>query len=225
MKWKQILTIGLSAATIMSAVPAESVLVYADTEMEAVSDGNEEISIADESQTEDNNESAETELTGDTEELTANAEEATGDAEELTVDTEGTAEENTETENLFSDDTEGQSEAAGADSEYGNVVDSGTIPDETSGTEVTWTVYDSGKLVLGGTGVTPDWSPWFENKESITDVIVGDGITALGERNFINYPALKTATFQGVISKIGNSAFEGCKLLRNIKVEGKASST
>lgn len=35
MKWKQILTIGLSAATIMSAVPVEGMTVYADTDIEA----------------------------------------------------------------------------------------------------------------------------------------------------------------------------------------------
>lgn len=39
MKWKQILTIGLSVATIMSAVPAEGILVYADSEAEAISAG------------------------------------------------------------------------------------------------------------------------------------------------------------------------------------------
>lgn len=229
MKWKQILTIGLSAATIMSAVPAEGVLVYADTELEAVSDSGEEISVTDENQPEDTDGFTENELTGDTEELTANAEESTGDTEELTATTEKSeepSEGNTEsTENLFSDDTEDQAEAAGVDSEYGAVVDSGTIPDETSGAEITWTVYDSGKLVLEGTGATPDWSPWFENKESITEVIVGDGITTLGERNFMKYPALETVTFQGSMSKISNSAFEGCKLLKNITVEGKAASS
>lgn len=35
MKWKQILTIGLSAATIMSAVPVEGMIVAADTDIEA----------------------------------------------------------------------------------------------------------------------------------------------------------------------------------------------
>ena len=34
-----------------------------------------------------------------------------------------------------------------------------------------------------------------------------------------------TVTFQGSMSKISNSAFEGCKLLKNITVERKASST
>ena len=36
---------------------------------------------------------------------------------------------------------------------------------QTSGSDITWSVYDSGKLVIEGTGATPDWSPWFEYKE------------------------------------------------------------
>ena len=55
-------------------------------------------------------------------------------------------------------------------------------------------------------------------------MIIGDGITALGERNFINYPTLKTVTVKGSLSKIGNSAFEGCKKLKNIAVEGATNA-
>ena len=69
-----------------------------------------------------------------------------------------------------------------AASEYGNLVDSETI----SGSDITWSFYDSGKLVIEGTGSTPDWSPWFNYKEQITEVIVSEGITTIGERNFIN---------------------------------------
>lgn len=130
MKWKQMLAIGLSAVTIMSAVQGEGIRVYAGTKTEV---------------------------------------------------------QNKETKKTLA-------KAAVTASEYGSVVDSETISDETSKTEITWTVYDSGKLVIEGTGVTPDWSPWFNYKEDITDVIIGDGITALGERNFMNYPTLKTVT-------------------------------
>ena len=160
MRWKQMLAIGLSAVTMMSAVPGEAVHVYAAAKTEVTKEGVKKTS------------------------------------------------------------KEASAKAAVTSSEYGSEVDSGTISDETSGTEITWTVYDSGKLVIDGTGVTPDWSPWFNYKEDITDVIIGDGITALGERNFINYPELSTVTIQGSLSKIGNSAFEGCKKLKNITVEG-----
>ena len=160
MKWKQMLAIGLSAVTIMSAVQGEGIRVYAGTKTEV---------------------------------------------------------QNKETKKTLA-------KAAVTASEYGSVVDSETISDETSKTEITWTVYDSGKLVIEGTGVTPDWSPWFNYKEDITDVIIGDGITALGERNFMNYPTLKTVTVKGNLSKIGNSAFEGCKKLKNITVEGATNA-
>lgn len=120
---------------------------------------------------------------------------------------------------LMSGDTEksgGGSEA----SEYGNLVGSDTI----SGSDITWSVYDSGKLVIEGTGATPDWSPWFEYEEQITDVIIGDGITTLGERNFMNYPNLKTVTIKGVLSKISNSAFEGCKQIKSITATGAVNA-
>lgn len=103
------------------------------------------------------------------------------------------------------------------DSEYGKVIHSEAI----EGTEITWTVYDSGKLVIEGTGVTPDRAPWFNYKEYITDVIVGDGITGLGGGNFQNYENLKTITVQGSLTKVGVSAFEGCKKLKSIKIAGQ----
>ena len=164
MRWKQMLAIGLSAVTMMSAVPGEAVHVYA---------------------------AAKTEVTKERVEKTSK---------------------------------EASAKAAVTTSEYGSKVDSGTISDETSGTEITWTVYDSGKLVIDGTGVTPDWQPWFENKENIKDVIIGEGITALGERNFIECPELRTVTIQGNLSKIGSGAFERCKKLKNITVTGATNA-
>lgn len=105
-------------------------------------------------------------------------------------------------------------------SEYGNLVHSETISDSDSGSEITWSFFDSGKLVIEGTGSTPNWSPWFNYKERITDVIVGDGITTLGERNFINYSELKSVTIEGALSKISASAFEGCEKLKSITAMG-----
>ena len=126
---------------------------------------------------------------------------------------------NTANVKLMSGDTEksgGGSEA----SEYGNLM----YRDQLDDSDITWSVYDSGKLVIEGTGATPDWSPWFEYKEQITDVIIGDGITTLGERNFMNYPNLKTVTIKGVLSKISNSAFEGCKQIKSITATGAVNA-
>lgn len=126
---------------------------------------------------------------------------------------------NTANVKLMSGDTEksgGGSEA----SEYGNLMYREQLDDS----EITWSVYDSGKLVIEGTGATPDWSPWFYYKEQITDVIIGNGITTLGERNFMNYPNLKTVTIKGALSKISNSAFEGCKQIKSITATGAVNA-
>ena len=123
--------------------------------------------------------------------------------------------------------SDGSAEAA--DTEYGKEIYSDTLKDETKGISIKWTFYESGTLVIenaeDGNGSTPDWSPWFNYKEKITDVIIEDGITTLGERNFMQYPALKTVTIKGTLSKIGNSAFEGSKKLENISVTGKANAS
>lgn len=47
----------------------------------------------------------------------------------------------------------------------------------------------------------------------------------LGERNFTNYPNLKTVTIKGVLSKISNSAFEGCKQIKSITATGAVNAT
>lgn len=46
----------------------------------------------------------------------------------------------------------------------------------------------------------------------------------LGERNFTNYPNLKTVTIKGVLSKISNSAFEGCKQIKSITATGAVNA-
>lgn len=270
MKLKQIMTIGLSTAMLLSAVPAETVVFAADEQMEVETSAatNAEPDIATESADEgdaatfeedpgtvtSDNESADIEFNDSNDESTNNENinnqtvnsEITNDQsandetinnesandeiqieEEQEISDESTIDESTASdaaESVFGDNadiaafSDGSAEAA--DNEYGTVVDSETI----SGTEVTWTVYDSGKLVIGGTGSTPDWSPWFNYTEDITDVIIEDSITALGDRNFMQYPALKTVTFQGTLSKIGNSAFEGCTKLKSITAEGKTNA-
>lgn len=130
---------------------------------------------------------------------------------------------NTVATKLMSDNA--RKSGGGQSSESENLVHSETISDSDSGSEITWSFFDSGKLVIEGTGATPNWSPWFNYKEQITDVIVGDGITTLGERNFSNYSELKTVTIEGALSKISASAFEKCGKLKSIAATGAVNAT
>ena len=38
--------------------------------------------------------------------------------------------------------------------------------------DITWTFYDSGTLVIDGSGSTPDYWPWFNYKEDVKKVVV-----------------------------------------------------
>ena len=270
MKLKQIMTIGLSTAMILSAVPAETVVFAANEQTATADTANAESDIATESaevweaafeaapetMTSDdegtdvaftdsndettNNQTVNSEITNDqsANDETINNEPANDEIqieEEQETSDESTIDESTVSdaaESVFDDNadiaafSDGSAEAA--DTEYGKEIYSDTLKDETKGSSIKWTFYESGTLVIenaeDGNGSTPDWSPWFNYKEDITDVIIKDGITALGERNFMQYPALKTVTIQGTLSKISNSAFEGSKELENISVTGKTNA-
>lgn len=245
MKLKQIMTIGLSTAMILSAVPAETVVFAANEQTATADTANAESDIATESAeawaaafeaapetmtsddegtdvafTDSNDESANDEIQIEEEQETSD--ESTIDESTVSDAAESVFDDNADIA-AFSD---GSAEAA--DTEYGKEIYSDTLKDETKGISIKWTVYESGTLVIenaeDGNGSTPDWSPWFNYKEKITDVIIEDGITTLGERNFMEYPALKTVTIKGTLSKIGNSVFEGSKELENISVTGKTNN-
>lgn len=245
MKLKQIMTIGLSTAMILSAVPAETVVFAANEQTATADTANAEPDIATESAeagaaafeaapetmtsddegtdvafTDSNDESANDEIQIEEEQETSD--ECTIDESTVSDAAESVFDDNADIA-VFSD---GSAEAA--DTEYGKEIYSDTLKDETTGSSIKWTFYESGTLVIenaeDGNGSTPDWSPWFNYKEKITDVIIEDGITTLGERNFMEYPALKTVTIKGTLSKIGNSVFEGSKELENISVTGKTNN-
>ena len=63
------------------------------------------------------------------------------------------------------------------------IIDSGTC-----GTNLTWTLYDTGKLVISGTGAMPNYdagkAPWYTNRLKITSAVIGDGVTSIGDWAF-----------------------------------------
>ncbi len=78
-----------------------------------------------------------------------------------------------------------------------------TVSAATSGTcgdNVTWTLDDEGTLTISGTGEMEDWStssnvPWYSSRESITSVVVENGVTSIGERAF--YHCTETTFVKG----------------------------
>lgn len=99
------------------------------------------------------------------------------------------------------------------------------------GKSVSWAVDTSkGLLVLSGAGATDDYmtleswgssskdTPYVKYADSITHIIVGDGITRLGYGIFQQLSAVKTVELPVSLQSIGYGCFWGCNALEAIEI-------
>ncbi len=82
-------------------------------------------------------------------------------------------------------------------------------------------------LTISGSGAMPDYtmdgSPWEEEMESITEVIINDGITHIGENAFFEAKNLATITIPTSVISIGRDAFGSCLKMANVKFKGSTN--
>lgn len=88
---------------------------------------------------------------------------------------------------------------------------------------IEWKIYDDRVMLLSGTGSTGNYNnskrPWAEYEDSFSDVVVGEGITELGDRTFYAYKkVLKSITLPNTLEYIGASVFSDCTALTEIKL-------
>jgi len=87
-------------------------------------------------------------------------------------------------------------------------------------------VLKDGTLTITGAGDMNDYdsfgqenrTPWESVKNSITTVIIMDGVTSIGENAFNKCVKLTAITIPNSVTSIGNNAFYGCIILKNIKI-------
>ena len=83
------------------------------------------------------------------------------------------------------------------------------------GTNATWS-YDEGVLTISGTGAMDDYSvesiitPWKNYTTNITNVVIEDGITHVGNFAFNLCSGLTSVTIGKGVETIGNGAFDNC---------------
>ena len=97
----------------------------------------------------------------------------------------------------------------------------------------TWTLSDDGTLTISGNGAIPDYEnafkddavgrPWFLTRESITKVIIEDGITGIGDGAFFECTSLKSVTIPKSVTYIGGTAFVYCSQLESVYIEDMAA--
>jgi hypothetical protein len=91
---------------------------------------------------------------------------------------------------------------------------SATIP----GSNLTWEL-SGGTLTIGGTGAMPNFSiqsPWYSSRPSITTVVIGEGVTSVGNYAFFICDNLTSVTIPGSVTTIGDNAFDVCSKLTSV---------
>lgn len=95
---------------------------------------------------------------------------------------------------------------------------------ETSGKsgKTSWN-YANGVLTVSGSGVMSDYAydnlpPWYEYRNDITKVVIGNGVTYIGEAAFYDCSNLKTVNMSNSVKSIGSIAFLECVNLESINL-------
>ena len=90
----------------------------------------------------------------------------------------------------------------------------------TCGTGVTWSLSD-GTLTISGQGAMDDFSTtnvpgWNNSKRAITEVVIEQGVTKIGEQAFVSCTNLASVTVPSSVQSIGSAAFYKCSALEGI---------
>lgn len=84
------------------------------------------------------------------------------------------------------------------------------------GENLHWVLDGDGVLTISGEGAIPDFgnsnAPWKVYSDSITSLIIQNGITRIGNSAFYGCSKMKSATIPDSVTAIGNSAFGYCSL-------------
>lgn len=104
------------------------------------------------------------------------------------------------------------------------------------GDGVTWTL-SNGTLTISysgsGTGAMTDYTysgstsaPWssYINRTSINNIIIGDGVTHIGNSAFNGFTILTSAAIPDNVTSIGNNAFSDCSALKSVTIGGSVRS-
>jgi len=89
-----------------------------------------------------------------------------------------------------------------------------------SGTDgdISWNI-TSGTLTISGIGTVKSGGPWYPYYNSITAVVIENGITSIGYSAFSNYIHLTSVSIPNSVTSIGTAPFVGCISLPSILVD------
>ncbi len=119
----------------------------------------------------------------------------------------------------------------------GDIVEQGNCGTEGHESDVTWTLTKNADdetkytLTISGTGdmmlynpIKTPKAPWDSVKGSVASIVIGDGVTSIGNYAFYKFTNLTSLSIAGTVTSIGDSAFEGCSSLANVTVPASVTS-
>ena len=153
------------------------------------------------------------------------AEEAEPTTENTTVE-EIAAAETPAVEDTAAEEPSSAEEAPADELDAAPVSDGATVTSSGScGTNVKWTLYDNGELVINGTGAMNGYdsaaskqAPWYSKRASIVKATIGDGVTTIGSYAFYNCTNLESVTISDSVESIKSNAFNNCGSLISVSI-------
>jgi len=94
----------------------------------------------------------------------------------------------------------------------------------TCGDNLTWVITNDYYLTIGGTGAMYDYSnqgPW---STRITEALIGNGVTTIGNCAFRQCRSLTSVTIGNSVTSIGRSSFWACTSLTSINIPNSITS-
>ena len=97
----------------------------------------------------------------------------------------------------------------------------------TCGDNLTWNLRNGTLTISGWGALNDDWSynfPWYIYRESITSLIINNGVTRIGGDAFNGYTNLTSVTIPNSVTSIGFYAFYGCNSLPLVTIPNSVTS-
>ena len=95
----------------------------------------------------------------------------------------------------------------------------------TTNNDLSWKIIN-GVLTIDGEGAIEDGYPWcdFLNAERVTDLVIGDGVTGIGDTAFAGCASLTSVIIGNSVTAIGSVAFAGCASLTSVVIPDSVTS-
>ena len=104
----------------------------------------------------------------------------------------------------------------------GSVVPDTVLGEGTCTDTISWKLTSDGVLTISGEGALPAYipgaSPWFSLRNDILSIVVEEGITALGDRDFYAHLNLESVSLPSTLTSIGMMCFDSDSKLTSVTV-------